>query len=361
MLGGGAERQLAYLASEMPRRGWDVHVALVHDGPNLERLERAGATIHRLGGRGRYDPRLLIDLIRVVRRVKPDVVQAWLLQMEVMGGLAALATGTPWILAERTSAFHHPANLKNQLRLFMGWLANAVVSNSAGGDQYWHEQGAARVRRYVVCNALPLDEIAATAPVRGEESGVRPDEQLVLFVGRLSAEKNIARVVESVSRLLQRVPARAVFCGDGPERPRVEQLLQSHGVQDRARIAGFVSNPWAWMKRADAVVSLSLGEGNPNVVLEAMACETPLVVSDIPAHREILDDEAAWFVDPTSADATADALEALLGNREGAVRRARLARARVEQHALSDIARQYDDVYRDVVANSTPVPGRIAL
>src|SRR5688500_553473 len=75
MGGGGAERQLAYLAEQLPRFGWDVHVALVGQGPNFERLRASGATLHVLESRSNYDPRLFLRLVRAVGRVQPDLVQ----------------------------------------------------------------------------------------------------------------------------------------------------------------------------------------------------------------------------------------------------------------------------------------------
>src|SRR5262245_45828950 len=103
MAGGGAERQLAYLAREFVQSGWEVHVALVHGGPNLDRLQQSGAIIHQLRVASNYDPRILGQLLTIIRRLKPDVVQCWLTQMEVLGGLAAMISSRPWVLSERSS------------------------------------------------------------------------------------------------------------------------------------------------------------------------------------------------------------------------------------------------------------------
>jgi glycosyltransferase involved in cell wall biosynthesis len=98
-------------------------------------------------------------------------------------------------------------------------------------------------------------------------------------------------------------------------------------------------------------VSPSRFEGNPNIVLEAMAAGCPVVVSDIPAHREILDDEAALFVNPDDGRALADRIVSVAADPQSASRRARAARARVERFTLPQIATQYMAVYRDVLSN----------
>src|SRR5258708_16637088 len=90
--GGGAERQVSYLSKELLRRGVDVHIAYRHGGHNLNGIQESGATLHELWGRNNYDPLLLCSLVKLVRRVKPDLIQTWLLQMDVLAGLAAVLT-----------------------------------------------------------------------------------------------------------------------------------------------------------------------------------------------------------------------------------------------------------------------------
>jgi glycosyltransferase involved in cell wall biosynthesis len=129
----------------------------------------------------------------------------------------------------------------------------------------------------------------------------------------------------------------------------VEASVDGLGLADRVRLTGFVPDAWAWMKRASVLVSPSLFEGRPNTVLEAAACGCPLVLSDIAAHREILDHESAILVDAADATALAEAILGVLDDPEAAARRAKSARARVESWSPAGTARQYDRVYRQTL------------
>src|SRR4051794_21214050 len=100
MEGGGAERQLAYLASGLADLGWEVHVAMLRSGVNVPRLERAGAIVHRLAVANNHDPRLVTQVASLVRRTNAQVVQTWLLQMDVGAALAAMLTRTPVVITE---------------------------------------------------------------------------------------------------------------------------------------------------------------------------------------------------------------------------------------------------------------------
>jgi glycosyltransferase involved in cell wall biosynthesis len=349
MGGGGAERQLAYLTRELVQLGWDVHVALVSGGPNYQRLEEAGGTIHLIEARNNYDPGILWRLARTIDRVKPDLVQVWMLQMEILGALAARVRGVPWILSERCSEPAYPPTFKNWIRQRMAASANVVVSNSGGGRQYWDVRLDARTAQYVIPNALPLEEIGAIRPADAQQTGLAPGETLVLFAGRLTEQKDPESVLAALATVLQRPQTVAVIAGDGPLRATLVSLAQQRGIHTRVRFPGYLENLWAWMKRASVFVSPSLFEGHPNTVLEAAACGCPLIVSDIPAHREFLDDRSALFVPTAEPDDLARAIAGVLDDPEAARARAARAANTVAQWSAARIAKQYEQVYVDLL------------
>jgi glycosyltransferase involved in cell wall biosynthesis len=356
MGGGGAERQLTYLAAELSRMGWDVHVALLNEGPNFNRLKSSDATIHKLTARNNYDPRILGQLLRTVHTVKPDLIQVWINQMEILGGTVAQIMRLPWIFSERSSEFFYSStnssNLKNRLRLFLASRANAIVSNSSGGDRYWRTHLKDRVPQYIIPNIVPLEEIEA------DPSRVLPDidldkaEKVVLFVGRFDAGKNVDTLIVALEEVLQQLDVVAVLCGDGPFRPRIQQLLKHSAIAQRVLLPGYVSNAIALYKRADVFVSLSLYEGHPNAVLEAAACSCPLVLSDIPAHREFLNDHSATFVNPHEPTQVAQAITKVLSDPLQAKVRASNARKAIQEFSAAKIASQYQQVYLNVLAQS---------
>jgi glycosyltransferase involved in cell wall biosynthesis len=277
--------------------------------------------------------------------------------MELMAGIAATTSGVPWVFAERSSTGAYPPTVKNYLRVRAAAFASAIVSNSNGGDQYWRERRSG-VPRYVIGNAVPLEEIRA-APAAEERCGPA-GEVSVLFAGRLDPGKNADVLIRALARMRSASRVRAVLCGDGPLRTHLERLIGEHGLHDRVQLFGYVQNLWSLLKSADVLVSPSRFEGCPNVVLEAMACGCPLIVSDIPAHRELLDDRSALFASPDDAQGFAERLDQMIDDPESATERARIAQARAEHHALPEVARQYLTVYREVLARRRARSLRVA-
>lgn len=350
MHGGGAERQLVYLATELVRLEWEVHVAVMHRGTNWPRLEASGTTIHEVPAKSSYDPRVFVQLRRILREVDPDIVQVWLLQMEILGGLAAISTRTPWVFSERASKDAYPLSVKTLGRRAVAQWATALVSNSTEGDTYWAPRLRRRIRRYVIPNGLPLGEIAETRPARPEEVVIGPDESLVLFAGRLDPQKNVDTLLSAVKLVDVRRQVRVLCCGDGSLRAHLERRIATEGLRDRVRLVGFTKDLWPLMKRATVFVSPSWFEGSPNVVLEAMACGVPLIVSNIDSHRALLDETSAVLVDPRSADQLARAIENVLENPVEAAARSQVASVRIAQFGMNAIARQYSDLYQEILS-----------
>ena len=353
MGGGGAERQLALLAEALPQFGWDVHVALRSEGPNFPRLQRTPAAIHRISGLSNHDPQILWQLHALMRNLRPDLVQVWLVQMEVAAGLAATLNGIPWILSERSSDLAYPRTWKNRLRVGMARRAAAIAANSPEGARYWANLRDAP-RQVVIPNAIPSLEIAGADRADPAELQLPSSCRLIMFAGRFSAEKNVGIMMEAVMKVLADVPdATMLLAGDGPLFADAERDAIDPRFRDRIRTPGYLEDGWRWMKRANVFVSVSRFEGHPNAVLEAAACGAPLVLSDIPAHRAMFDERSALFAQWNDAPSIAAAIRAALHDADAARSRAERARAAVAGLDIASIASRYDDLYRGVLAVPT--------
>ncbi len=350
---GGAERQLSYLAPELARMGHDVHIAYSKQGPNKPELP--GVVLHQLKSISNYDPYLLWQLVRIIRRIKPDIIHTWILQMDILGGMAAKLSGVPWILHEQSSAMAYPSpTWKYRLRVRIGSCATAIVSNSQGGDEYWKTQ-LPNNRRYVIAIGLPVHEIGRTEASL-PPGLAKPEAPIVLYVGRLasdvSANKNLKAFLEALAYVRQQENVLGILCGDGPQRAELEVLRHKLELDADVHFTGYLpadSSVWALMKKASVFVSLSAYEGCPNAVMEAMVCGCPLVLSDIPAHREILDENCALFVDTSNVKQTADTIIQVLRNTDTSKDRTLIAKKKAQEWSISEMACNYERVYKELI------------
>jgi glycosyltransferase involved in cell wall biosynthesis len=273
--------------------------------------------------------------------------------MDILGGIAARLNGIPWIFREPSSAKAYLPTFKQRLRIWVGSGANAIVSNSSGGDEYWRTQ-LPHSRRYVVPNVLPLHEIDKTEAAL-PPGFIKPEAPIVLYVGRLtsdgSATKNLKAFLEILARVRQKQEVFGILCGEGPQRPELEILRKKLGLDEDVHFTGHlpVASVWGLMKKASVFVSLSAYEGCPNTVIEAMACGCPIVLSDIPAHREILDESCALLVDPSNLQQTTDTIIQALRDADASKDRALKAKQKTQGWTISEMARNYEKVYKEIL------------
>ena len=351
MAGGGAERQLAYLAPALAGRGHEVHLAYIYPGVHLDAL-RPSCELHRIRAWSKYDPLLPLRTLALVRRLRPDVVQTWLTHMDIVGGAAARLLRVPWVMTERSAALCYPPTALNFLRRTLGKHADLIAANSPGGADYWTSVGFDRARIEVIPNCLPAEMFAAAKPL--DDARVADGDEVVLHAGRLAPEKNLPTVIEAMQAVVRARPrARLVLCGEGPLRDDLQRRAREAGLSDRVLFAGFVSNVASWMERASAVIAVSSYEGHPNAVLEAVAAGAPLVVSDIPGYRAVLPDDAALFVEVRNAASLAEGLLKTLDDRGAATQRAARARTAVEALSLDNVTSRYEAMYRRLLERAS--------
>jgi glycosyltransferase involved in cell wall biosynthesis len=174
----------------------------------------------------------------------------------------------------------------------------------------------------------------------------------IVSAGRLAEAKNFPLLIDAMALLRRRVPAARLFIlGQGDQEPQLRKQIASLGLSDAVRLCGFQRNPWKYIARADVFALTSRYEGFGNVLIEAMACGVPVVVTSSPGPLEIVRDNVDGVIVPEhTAAAVADALEAILTDDR---RRASMAAAAKEasgRFALPAIAGQYDSWFSELVA-----------
>lgn len=117
------------------------------------------------------------------------------------------------------------------------------------------------------------------------------DRPVFLAAGGLRLQKDFVTLLRAFAVVRESRPARLIIIGEGPERANLEALVAELGLEDDVDMPGFVTNPYAWMARADVFVLSSRWEGLVNVVAEALGVGIPIVSTDCPSGpREILAD-----------------------------------------------------------------------
>jgi glycosyltransferase involved in cell wall biosynthesis len=207
--------------------------------------------------------------------------------------------------------------------------------------------GIARERCAWIPNGVVVPEQAAldaaTRTHMRRELGQNPDDQILLYTGRLSAEKGLIEVTEAVARLTRDFPnLRFWVVGEaGAQRsiePELRALVDREKLSQVVRFTGRVDNVLPYLLAADLFVLASISEGMSNSLLEAMAAGLPCIATDIPATRAVLEKGREGLTVPVgSVDALAEAIGSLCAASSRARQLGEAARARVRREFSVEI------------------------
>ena len=134
----------------------------------------------------------------------------------------------------------------------------------------------------------PGFEVHAEIPPMLPDS-IKLGEPFIIAVGRLHKQKGYANMLQAFARVVQQRKSHLVILGEGGDREELQSLSNSLGIASYVHLLGYVPNPLAYMRHAAVFALASFSEGFGNVIVEALACGTPVVSTDCPhGPREIL-------------------------------------------------------------------------
>ena len=180
--------------------------------------------------------------------------------------------------------------------------------------------------------------------------GIKPNERIVLFIGRLVPQKGVDTLIKAVPLIIQRHrDAKILIAGDGWSRTYLEELAKSMGLGDHVRFLGFISD-WELadlMVAADVLVVPSVYEPFGIVALEGMAAGTPVVATNIGGLSEIIEhDKTGVLVYPRNPESIAWGVNRVLSDHKYADWLVRNARKKVlEAYSWEEIAKRTVEVY----------------
>lgn len=295
----------------------------------------------------------LWTLRRLIIDSKPDVVVAFLPNVNVAAILATSFTGIPCIVCERSDP------LARSIGRF--WTtACKIFYRFADAVTVQTESVAQRIEsiypnlRHIAVMPNPIPEALLNMQPKDYAQSGSSQRKTLISVGRLSAEKRPDQIIHAFTALAQKYPHWDLhLIGDGPMREELTRQIAASGlVPGRVKLMGRDPNPWAAMKKADAFIMASAYEGFPNALLEAVALGLPSISTDCRSGpREISDGGAAVFlVPPDSSEALVSGLDHFLAN--DALRH-RLsidgARSVRERYQLSAVLARWDSLFEYVL------------
>ncbi|MFZ3091287.1 MAG: glycosyltransferase family 4 protein [Nitrospirota bacterium] len=164
-------------------------------------------------------------------------------------------------------------------------FSNKIIAVSEDIKNYLNKNGIKESSIEVIENAVQTVIDTSTLIHNRQKKRklleIKEEEFVVGYIGRLSVEKGIKYLLEAISMLNSDIPVKVLIIGDGPQKRELEDLVKERGCEGRVIFTGFQKDTENWMPVLDVFVLPSLTEGTPMALLEAMACEIPVIASAV--------------------------------------------------------------------------------
>ncbi|APZ97054.1 glycosyltransferase [Fuerstiella marisgermanici] len=376
MHGGGSERQLVSLLRNLDREKFEPLLYLIYrTGPLLNEIpdDVAVTSFEERFGKPRGPGFLMhrkrvADMSRFLVESGAHISYDRTFLMTLIAADAAQRVGVPnvsTIVTDPPVGFPLVAGrfqfLKKRILRRLYKQSDRVLANSHGAARSAERfYGLPQNSVDVLYNGVDTDHVRqkAAQPITDEwwnQPAAQKPLLRIVTAGRLDEKKSFHLLIAALAQLQNRAvncDLRLAILGEGPSRERLQAQIQDAELGDVIRLTGFQPNAPAWYRSADLFVLPSLLEGMPNVLLEAMASETPVLSTDCKSGpREILgDNEYGRLCEPDSVDSLAAGIQEFIDHAETRNRYTSIAKDRVtERFSIQTATRSLEEIMSEIV------------
>jgi len=325
---GGAELHLLTLCRYLKRLGVEISVAYLKEGrgsrPLRPDFEAAGIPVFYLGGEGVDFVRPWLQLHRLLKQEKPDILHTHLPRADLLGFLTRLSGfSSPWVCSVHDI---HSKSWRGRWALpFFGsvWRRADKVIAISEAVKSWLVQGYRLESEKVQVVYYGIEPERWCSPSRDLRFEWKLAEKLLVgSVGRLESRKGHDLLIRAMPFIAQRFPqTMLLIAGHDPwGYGRVlESLVTQLSMEKHVRFLGFQDDIPSFLHAIDVFAFASRSEGFGQVVIEAMAAGKPVVVSRIaPLTEIVIDGETGFYAEPENPESFAEKILWLLSHREEA-------------------------------------------
>lgn len=299
----------------------------------------------------------LLNMFKVIKKERPDIVfgNMWgintaaiiALKMMIFKRQVKLIVG----IVTNPSYFKHQRLVRLLYR-----SADLIVANSYGiRECLISSWKIPKEKIHMIHNGIDIENIDKLSFETVNHAWVKNNFNLIVTVGRLFKPKGLPYLLEALRIVNKKKTAYLIIIGRGEEEERLKVLAKEMGIDERVDFLGFKKNPFKYIANADLFVLSSLWEGFPNVLLEAMACQTPVISADAPyGPAEIIEDNVSgYLVPPADSARLAEKILYVLENSDKQDDIIREARQKIEKNfSVHKMVKNYEKLFYSVYADN---------
>lgn len=352
--GGGAERVLVHILNHLDKSSYDISLVLFKGEGKYIRDVIGCTKLWDLKNKSRFSFFALIYRLRkVIKELNPDAVVSILHYANIVSILASLFLHEKprTIVCEQNYHRAYIANLRfGLLRKFLMKFTYGKSDIVVAVSEKLREAlivdfnlNAGKVK--VIHNAIPFGAIEQLCKEKAEEEFFSSKNgKMIIAVGRLTQQKRFDRLIGAFALVREEREACLLILGQGELSDELKNLSKQLKVGEHVRFVGFKDNPYAWISKADMLVLSSDYEGFPMIILEAMACGTPVISTNCPSGPSeiITNGKNGILCSPMDENELSKAMLALLDRKELREKLSNEGKKRAADFKIENIVKQYE-------------------
>jgi glycosyltransferase involved in cell wall biosynthesis len=300
----------------------------------------------------------LLQLWKLFRREKPDVVHTHSSKAGIVGRWAARLAGVP-VIFHTVHGFGFNDYQRWPVKMMYLWLerittritTKTVVVSYANAEK-GEKAGVFGHKDWVLCrDAIAVDRFLAPGARRSKlrEWGIDPRKTVVGMVACFKPQKSPVDFIDVAARVLKDcADVHFVMAGDGEMRPAIEERIRLHGISDNVTLLGWQADMPEVYRNLDLVVLTSLWEGLPCVFSEAMASELPIVATNVDGAREaIVNGDNGYLHQPHEIEGMANSVIELVRNPALRQEMGKRGKARIGEFDIGTSVARLEEAYRE--------------
>jgi glycosyltransferase involved in cell wall biosynthesis len=335
---GGAGKVIIQFLKNGGKESCDPVVAGFWRGPEAawqfrDAVESIGVPFKVLRQKSAYDPSVIPAALKIIRENNITILESHGYKAHIVCLALRHHAKLPWIAyVHGWTSENSKVELYNLVEKTVVRFADRIIPVSESLKSRLHLGVRAAEKAVVITNAADFVDTGQAFTNQRERFGVQENEILVGVIGRLSPEKGHRYFIDAMKGVAAKYGhVKAVFVGEGQERAALTDAISKNGLEGKVILAGFQQDVSSFYHACDIICLPSLSEGMPNVALEAMMFEKPVVAFSVGGIPEVVADGITGIlVEPRNPVALAEAIINMIGGRYNLQEMGAAGRRRVE-------------------------------
>lgn len=355
----GAEKGIFYLLKSINKSKYDPYLVVIKNEKNgslIEEVQKLGIKAVSLKINSKWQALKIFKLWKIIKNYNPDILESFLFFDNFVCRIFGKIAGIKMIISGQRNVETRRSAIRNLLDRLTINFADLIISNSEAGKSFYVDKKIFPIDKIkVINNGIDIEDLEK----QQTENEINKMEFFknfhsifspkIVMIGFLTKQKGVTYLIRAMEILKKRgISASCFIIGKGDQEEKLKNEVRERQMEEEVHFIGYLPKAFKYLRFFDIFVLPSVWEGQPNVLMEAMASKLSVVATKVGGIPEIIKDgENGFLVNPESGKDLAEKIQKVISlkkeEREKMKESAYLLMK--NQFSIDSMAREYEKYY----------------